>query len=142
MRHRHKNRQQVRRFLDGDLPADAAQRLRQQIMNSDELKAELDQQSRLRRLVSESAGTFDQYFPDRVMARLHTLGRTDDLWGMALFGAFRRIVVVALLLMIVLVSYNISTQWQHRADANAVEMTLAIPPATISSSLDFMDFGL
>ncbi|HEY3296707.1 MAG TPA: hypothetical protein VGL38_14850 [bacterium] len=110
-------------------------------VNISEKARNAGEERRLWMLLAGSAGTFDTYFPARVMARLHSR-QPEDEWIAGLLVAFRRVALVATILTGLLVSYNIVTQWEARRDLNAVEITLAIPPATIQSSLDHMDFGL
>jgi hypothetical protein len=102
---------------------------------------EIEQQRRLWEMVAQSAGKFDDYFPARVMATLHEPGYQDE-WLRGLLGAFRKVILVATILAGLLVVHNIALQWEARRDLNAAEITLAIPPITIQSSLEHLDFGL
>jgi hypothetical protein len=106
-----------------------------------ESQHELEQQRRMWELLADSRDRFGDYFPTRVMAALHAEGYHEE-WISGLLGAFRKVVVVATIAAGLLVVHNIAMNWEARRDLNAAEMTLAIPPATIQSSLDHLDFGL
>jgi hypothetical protein len=131
----------VRRYLDGDLGADEEQALLRTLEASAELRCELERHRRLRELLASSAGRFDGFFSARVLNRIHARLHNDE-WINGLFGAFRKVALVATILTGLLVTHNVVSQWEARQHLNAMEITLAIPPATIQSSLDHLDFGL
>ena len=135
------NREQIQRLLNGDLSPAEEQELRRALAESAELREELEQHRRLQGLLAESAGQYDAFFAARVVNRIHARLH-DDEWIAGLLGAFRKVAVVAIILTGLLLAHNVASQWEARRDLNIVEMTLAIPPVTIQSSLDQLNFGL
>jgi hypothetical protein len=133
--------ERARRLVNGDLDSREEAELMAALAKSAELRTELEEHRRLRDMVADSTGRFDDYFPARVLHRLHTKLHGDE-WIRELLGAFRKVALVATILTGVLVTHNVISQWEARRDLNAVEITLAIPPATIQSSLEHLDFGL
>lgn len=128
----------IGRYLSGELAAGDARALEARLAASAELRAELERQRRLRQLVAESAGQFDPYFATRVLGRVRAQP-SGDAWLAGLWQAFRRTALAATVLAGLLVGYNIAVQWEERTDKNAVELSLAIPPTTVASSLDYLD---
>jgi hypothetical protein len=135
------NIENVRRLLNGDLDPDDEQKVLRTLAVSAELRTELDRHRHLWDLLLDSAEHFDDYFSVRVLNKIRTRLHSDQ-WINDLLGAFRKVALVATILTGLLVSHNVVSQWEARRNLSTVEITLAIPPATIQSSLEHLDFGL
>lgn len=94
----------------------------------------------LQQLVAESSGSFEPYFATRVMARLSASAMLKPDFATALSILFKRFAVAAALMIVSFASYNIVTQWEYRQVSSPLEMALALPPATIDSSINYLDF--
>lgn len=96
-----------------------------------------DEEARLRRLLAASAGRFDPYFATRVMARVRALP-ADEPWFAGLYLSFRRVAIAGTIAVAMLLSYNVAVNWQT-ARGNALELALSIPPATVATSIHYLD---
>jgi hypothetical protein len=95
---------------------------------------------RLARLLAEHAGCFDAYFPTRVLARVRALP-PEAAWFFGLDQIFRRVAIVGAIAVGVLLAYNVTVNYQSPRGGNAIEIALAIPPATVATSIQYLDFS-
>lgn len=132
----------IRRYGDGDLSPAERRAVEARIAQSAGLQHMVEKHERLRCLVRQGGGRFDGFFAARVMARLRELSPAAEAWMAELRLAFRRVVVVGFALAGMLIVHNVAVQWHLRDSRSVVELTLSIPPATIETSLEYLDFGL
>ncbi|MBU0691337.1 hypothetical protein KKG66_05265 [bacterium] len=130
----------LKRYLNGDLTEAQAAECREQLEASSELRNEFESLRMLHQIVADSAGSFAPYFATRVMARLHSSTSLKPDFTSALNLLFKRFAAAAALMIISFASYNIVTQWEYRQVSTPLEMALALPPATVDSSINYLDF--
>jgi hypothetical protein len=141
LRNSAKDKEQVRRLLNGDLTPAEVRQLLPRIEESAELQQEIERHRRFQQLLTDSAERFDDFFATRVLARLHASAREDE-WTYGLLRVFRRVAVAAVVLAGIFIAHNIVTQTNDLKTKSTVEAALAIPPATIASSIDYLDYWL
>jgi anti-sigma factor RsiW len=131
----------LRRALDGELAAEDEKRFAALLEKTPALRSEWERIQRLRALVQESReNSFGPFFSSRVMNRIRS-GEKRESFTQALAWIFRRVAVAAIILIVALTAYNIST---HRALGNhlsPLEAALGLPPATVSTSISNLDLS-
>lgn len=137
---RNESTELLKRYLNGDLSEAQAADCRRLLETSPELQEEFSGMRGLQQLVAESSGSFEPYFATRVMARLSASAMLKPDFATALSILFKRFAVAAALMIVSFASYNIVTQWEYRQVSSPLEMALALPPATIDSSINYLDF--
>lgn len=131
----------LQRALDGDLTPEERQRLAALLEESPELGHELKRRGRLWTLVKENKeDSFGPFFATRVMARV-SAGTADDAFAQALAWVFRRVAVVAMLLIVALTAYNMSVQQSIGNHRTPLETVLALPPVTLEMSIANINFS-
>ena len=130
-----KQRDLLYRSFDDDLTPEAEAQLKQALAESKNLRREKERIAALRQAVSSKAArSFGPHFADRVMQRIGQ--RTKKETGLetyfdALFSVFRPVVVGAIVLIIVLLSYNII-----RSDRLSLAGAFAEPQVTLEEAYD------
>jgi anti-sigma-K factor RskA len=94
------------------------------------------EEERLARLIQENAeDSFKPFFSSRVMSRLNANSAAEESFTRALAWMFRRVAVAAVILIVALAAYNISSQRALGNSRSPVEEALALPAVTIESSI-------
>ena len=123
-----------RSFDDALTPKEDAQ-LEQALAESKSLRKEKERITALRNAVSSKAArSFEPYFADRVMQRIVQTTKKErgrETYFDALFSVFRPVVVGAIILIIVLLSYNII-----RSDRVSLAGAFAEPQVTLEEAYD------
>lgn len=131
----------LQRALDGELTAEQKERLAALLDESPELGQELRSRERLWTLVKANReDSFGPFFATRVMARVSS-GTADDAFAQALAWVFRRVAVVAVLLIVALTVYNMSVQQSFGNHRTPLETVLALPPVTLEMSIANINFS-
>ncbi|MFH1011343.1 MAG: hypothetical protein V1784_08955 [bacterium] len=129
----------LRRALDGELTAEDEQRFATLLEKSPALRLEWERLRRLRALVKESReDSFGPFFSSRVMNRIHS-SEAEDSFAQALAWLFRRVAVAAIVLIVALTAYNISSQQARGNHRSPLEAALGLPPVTVSMSISNLD---
>ena len=91
----------------------------------------------LSRLIQENTeDSFKPFFSARVMNRINVTPAEDESFSRALAWVFRRVAVAAVVLIVALATYNISSQHSLGNGRSPLEAALALPAVTIESSID------
>jgi anti-sigma factor RsiW len=131
----------LQRKLDGELTAEEKERLAALLDESPGLRQELKRRERLWTLVKANReDSFGPFFASRVMARV-SAGTAEDSFAQALAWIFRRVAVVAILLIVALTAYNVSVQQSFGNHRSPIETVLALPPVTLEMSIANINFS-
>jgi hypothetical protein len=102
----------IYKSLDSDLSRRESKELHDELQSSEDLLEKYSQIESIRDSVSQSAATtFKPFFEERLMNKINSLPKPAGIlfnWTDSLVISFRRIAAIAILLLIVLVSYNVS----------------------------------
>lgn len=136
------DRTRLLRYLDGELPADAAQRLERRLEAEPALRAQLNRLARLTHtLQAEAPRTFDDGFARRVMNRLPDRAPEAEsapaatLYD-ALQPAFVRLALASGIAIAVLGGLNAVQYQDAGAGSSVVEAALGLPDASLDPALD------
>jgi anti-sigma factor RsiW len=130
----------LQRALDGVLTAEEEQRFALLSEESPELRLELERARQLRAMIKESREvSFGPFFSSRVMSRIRS-SETEDSFAQALTWLFRRVAVAAIVLIVALTAYNISSQRALGNHRSPLEAALGLPPVTVSMSIANLNF--
>lgn len=98
--------------FDAPLSKEEKELLESELKNSPSLKEEQEFLNRLRRGVEQSAvNDFEPFFEERLMGKLNRSlknERTFDSISIPLFSSFGRIAIAAVIILIILISYNVN----------------------------------
>ena len=101
-----------------------------------------EEEQNLTHLIRENTeNSFDPFFSARVMSRIKSKVDTEDAFSRALVRIFRRVVLAAIILIVVLATYNISTQQELGNHRSPLEKALALPPVTVEMSITNLDLS-
>ena len=90
----------------------------------------------LTRLIKENTeDSFKPFFSARVMNRINASPVEEESFSRALAWIFRRVAVAAVVLIVALTAYNISSQHAQGNGRSTLEAALALPAVTIESSI-------
>lgn len=103
---------------------------------AEEEKMNAEEEQSLTHLIRENTeDSFGPYFSSRVMNRINSR-TSEDAFTQALVWLFRRVAVTALVLIVALTAYNVSTQHSLGNNRSTLEKALALPPVTLEISID------
>jgi hypothetical protein len=108
--------------------------LDQAVSQSEELKQEMEKIILIRKKVkANSVKTFKPFFADRVMQRIDRIKNRNynDLLGESLFRIFKPVMIAAVLLILIITSYNMTSTKQL-----SLEGILAVPEVTLEQAFD------
>jgi hypothetical protein len=98
------------RSFDAELSTEEQQQLEQALASSKQLTREKEELTRLRTIVSdEAAQSFKPFFAARVMRRIRSVperAKNGDLFFESLITFFKPVAIAAMILLLVLFSYN------------------------------------
>ena len=95
------------------------------------------EEEHLTRLIQENTDTsFKPFFSARVMNRINASPAAEESFTRALAWIFRRVAVAAVIVIVALAVYNISSQHSQGNGRSTLEAALALPAVTIESSID------
>jgi len=130
----------LQRALDGVLTAEEKRRLAILLEESPALRLELERARQLRALIKEcTENSFGPFFSSRVMSRIRS-SDAEDSFAQALAWLFRRVAVAAIVLIVALTAYNISSQQALGNHRSPLEAALGLPPVTVSMSIANLNF--
>lgn len=114
------------RSFDSELTAKERKELNNALAMSESLRLEKEKLSALRQVISGSAvKQFRPFFVDRVMSRISNFKTKEDILFESILSVFRPIAVTAIMLLIVLLTYNINTN-------NTISLNAALNTPTVS----------
>ena len=130
----------LQRALDGELTSEEERRFAIFLEESPALRLEFERARQLRALIRESTEiSFAPFFSSRVMSRIRSRG-TEDSFAQALAWLFRRVAITAIVLIVALTAYNVSSQHALGNHRSPLEAALGLPPVTVSMSIANLNF--
>ncbi len=94
------------------------------------------EEEHLAQLIRENTeDSFKPFFSARVMNRINASPAAEESFTRALAWVFRRVAVAAVILIVALAAYNISSQHSLGNGRSTLEAALALPAVTIESSI-------
>ncbi len=141
------NHERLLRLLEGTLTPEEQARLRQEVARSPALRAELEALKALRGLLpttvhASSERALAPFFADRLMRRLAPAPQRlaaptpdEEFFGL-LWGLFRPVAVVGLLLIFGFATYNVTLSGDYEAQASTTEAVLGLPPVTLATAYE------
>ncbi len=123
------------RSFDEPLTAKEQQRLHDALISDEQLKEEKEQISRFRTTVQQAnpEGSFSPFFADRVVNRTLASKSAEEPVFEALLSLFRPIAVAALIILLILISFNLKNTGDY-----SVAGALGEQPATLEEIVDPM----
>lgn len=123
------------RSFDDSLTPEEQKQLREALGGSKALRKEKKRIASLRKAVSDHAAeSFEPFFAERVMQRIkhsRQAEKSPDLFFESLFAVFRPIAVGAVVLLIILLSYNII-----KSDRLSLASAFAEPEVSLEEAFD------
>jgi len=123
------------RSFDDSLTPEEQKQLREALESSKALREEKKRIASLRKAVSgHAAESFEPFFAERVMRRIKQFRQAEkspDLFFESLFAVFRPVAVGAVVLLIVLLSYNII-----KSDRLSLASAFAEPEVSLAEAFD------
>ena len=125
----------IYKSLDSKLSEKEHETLITELMKSDEYFSEYNRLLEIRHAVSETKETdFEPFFEERLLKKLnHTVNdeKYFDLLSNSLFASFRRVAVAAIIILIILVSYNLNSGNNY-----SIQNLLGLSQAKIENAFD------
>ncbi len=134
-------KEQLLRLMDDTLTPTEETTLRREIQACPALRAELDELSSLRSLLTETVSADAEtalrpFFSERLIRRLRPVEPVAEADLVSLLATlFRPIAVASLIIIVALFTYNILTV-SYAADQSATEKVLGLPPVTLATAYD------
>ena len=122
------------RSFDTSLTPEEQTILDQAMEQSEELRQEMEKIILIRKKVEASSmNTFKPFFVDRVMQRIERIKNRNyyNLLDESLFRIFKPVMIAAILLILIITSYNITSTKQL-----SLEGILAVPDVTLEQAFD------
>jgi hypothetical protein len=127
-----KNKSLLYRSFEQELSPEEKENLEQALSRTEELRREKETIIQLRRTIREGkVDSFRPFFADRVLNRIqaYSKGRNDESFFDSLFMIFRPVAIAAVILIIMVTVYNITTSGQL-----SLESVLAVPEVTLDDA--------
>jgi hypothetical protein len=100
------------------------------------LRLEKEKISEMRKALAESGvREFPSYFIERVMSRINSWQTKEEIWYESIMGVFRPIAVTAIMLLIILLTYNFNAN--KKISFNSAMNT---PSVTVEDAFDPFTF--
>jgi hypothetical protein len=120
------------RSFDAPLSPKEQEELNGALETYEQLRREKEKVSEMRRAIAESSvRQFRPYFINRVMAGINGLKTMEDIWFESFLSVFRPVAVTAIMLLIVILTYNFNTN-----ETISVNAVLSTPAVTIEDAFD------
>lgn len=115
-----KAEQLIYKSFDGRLSGEEQKMLESELQNSPAFKEEYEYLSRMRTAVSHTAkDSFEPFFEERLLGKLNRSVKTEsyfDAVSKPLFASFGRIAVAAIIILVILISYNLNNGNNYAID--------------------------
>jgi len=98
------------RSFDASLSPHEREELDNALKLDESLRREMEKITEMRKALAGSAAReFPSFFIDRVMSRINSWQTKEEIWYESIMGVFRPIAVTAIMLLIILLTYNFNT---------------------------------
>jgi hypothetical protein len=124
------------RSFDDSLSPREEEELENALEIYESLRREKEKISDMRRALAESGKQkFPSFFVERVMSRINSWETKEEIWYESIMGVFRPIAVAAIMLLIILLTYNFNTN--KKISFNSAMNT---PSVTVEDAFDPFTF--
>jgi hypothetical protein len=124
------------RSFDATLSPREQQQLDEALETYELLRREKEKNSELRKVLADSATRgFPSFFIDRVMHRINSWQTKEEIWYESIMGVFRPIAVTAIMLLIILLTYNFNTNKNI-----SLNSAMNAPSVTVEDAFDPFTF--
>ena len=140
---KHPNHERLLWLLQNDMPPEEEAGLRQEVAHSPSLRAELEEMQRLQNLLQTTVTTSSKhalrpFFTDRVMRRLvrtetATTRPEEELFS-SLLRLFRPVALAGLVMILGLITYNMTRSDIYDAQPSPTEAMLGLHPSTLATA--------
>lgn len=125
----------IYKSFDGSLTKKESTKLERCLKESEEIQKEFNRLKVIRDKISGSALTsFKPFFEERVMTKINYPAKNEDYlsnWTISLVSSFRRIALTAIIILVVLVTYNL-----NNGNKYSIENLLGINETSMEHDFD------